>query len=104
MNLATFGKMILQLKKTFNEMGLVVRDVSSDGNCLFAAIVDQMRVRGDFRYTQENLRLAAVEYLKNNPTSVIALLLYMLCKTTGNITRIIEPQHGKNQQSDQVSQ
>lgn len=69
MNMATFSKMLLQLKKTFKDMGLTVRDVSSDGNCLFAAIVDQLRVRGDFRYTQENLRLAAVVYLRNNPTA-----------------------------------
>ena len=77
MNLVTFGKMLLKLKQTFRDMGLTVRDVSSDGNCLFAAIVDQLRVRGDFRYTQENLRLAAVEYLRNHPKAV-GIFIYLL--------------------------
>ena len=70
MDMPTFCKMLLKMKKTFKDLGLIVRDVISDGNCLFAAIVDQLRMKGDFRYTQENLRVAAVEYLRNNPTAV----------------------------------
>jgi hypothetical protein len=67
-----FGKMIRQMREKIEAKGLVPHDVYPDGNCLFAAIVDQLRVMGDFSFTLHTLRQSAVEYLKEHPTAVSA--------------------------------
>ena len=41
--------------------GYEVKNVSGDGNCLFAAIVDQLRINGDLSFTTESLRKRSVE-------------------------------------------
>lgn len=43
------------------KIGYEVKNVSGDGNCLFAAIVDQLRINGDFSYTTDSLRKKAVQ-------------------------------------------
>lgn len=43
------------------KIGYEVKNVSGDGNCLFAAIVDQLRTNGDFSYTTDSLRKKAVQ-------------------------------------------
>ncbi|KAH3701335.1 hypothetical protein DPMN_076319 [Dreissena polymorpha] len=51
----------------FSRLGFTMRNVSSDGNCLFSAMVDQLRIRGVYEYTPRSLRTAAVNYLRQNP-------------------------------------
>ncbi|XP_052253796.1 uncharacterized protein LOC127860066 isoform X3 [Dreissena polymorpha] len=51
----------------FSLLGFTMRNVSSDGNCLFSAMVDQLRIRGVYEYTPRSLRTAAVNYLRQNP-------------------------------------
>lgn len=46
-----------------------IHNVVPDGNCMFAAIVDQLEINGDYSYSSKSLRLACVEHLKKNPES-----------------------------------
>lgn len=59
---------------TFDDLvqsvGLKVKGIHADGNCLFSAVVDQLRIRGEFFYTARSLRQAAVDYLTENPLQV----------------------------------
>ncbi|XP_052253820.1 uncharacterized protein LOC127860069 [Dreissena polymorpha] len=48
-------------------VGLNVRNVSADGNCMFTAVVDQLRIHGNFTYTPRMLRAAVVGFLRQNP-------------------------------------
>lgn len=65
--LSSMGKMIRLLRDVLAEKDFVVHDVYPDGNCVFGTVTDQLRVRGDFRYTVQSLREAVVEYLRTNP-------------------------------------
>lgn len=49
--------------------GFEVRDVAPDGNCMFAAIVDQLQLYGDSRFAPKTLREAAVNWLVEHPLS-----------------------------------
>ncbi|CAC5390895.1 unnamed protein product [Mytilus coruscus] len=55
------------LTEFMEKMGYEVKNVSSDGNCLFAAIVDQLRINGDFSFTTGSLRKKAVQFLRQRP-------------------------------------
>ncbi|KAK3583061.1 hypothetical protein CHS0354_004006 [Potamilus streckersoni] len=66
MNNPWFREMVQNMKELVEREGLVVKDVFPDGNCLFTAVVDQLRVHGNFKYTPSTLRAAAVNYLKEN--------------------------------------
>ena len=75
--IASFGKTIRQMRDKIENKGLIPHDVYPDGNCLFAAIVDQLRVQGDFSFTSHTLRQSAVNYLKENPTAVSTDLILL---------------------------
>lgn len=45
-----------QLKTAAGNIGASVFHVPSDGNCMFSAIVDQLKLFGDFKYTPQSLR------------------------------------------------
>ncbi|XP_052805625.1 uncharacterized protein LOC128234994 [Mya arenaria] len=47
--------------------GYEVRDVVPDGNCMFAAVIDQLEMLGDSRFDAKSLRLAAVTWLMEHP-------------------------------------
>ena len=49
--------------------GFEVRDVVPDGNCMFAAVIDQLAIRGDFTHDAKSLREMAVHWLIENPRS-----------------------------------
>lgn len=65
-------QMVANLRALVASEGLVVKDFYPDGNCLFAAVVDQLRVRGEFFFTSKTLRTAAVEHLRKFPYQVCA--------------------------------
>ncbi|XP_061175918.1 uncharacterized protein LOC133184861 [Saccostrea echinata] len=44
-----------------------LHDVEADGNCMFRAVEDQMRINAEFGQTAKSLRLRAVKYLRQNP-------------------------------------
>lgn len=49
------------------QAGFEVRDVIPDGNCMFAAVVDQLNMYGDNRFGHKSLREAAVTWLIEHP-------------------------------------
>ncbi|KAL3884687.1 hypothetical protein ACJMK2_024802 [Sinanodonta woodiana] len=67
MNNPWFQKLVQNMKELVEKEGLIVKDVFPDGNCLFTAVVDQLRVRGNFNFTPSTLRAAAVAFLRENP-------------------------------------
>ncbi|XP_052286899.1 uncharacterized protein LOC127882352 isoform X2 [Dreissena polymorpha] len=64
-NVLGFSKNTLQDQARIN--GLEVVDVLPDGNCMFAAVVDQLQAHGKHEYTTWSLRQKAVQWLKDNP-------------------------------------
>lgn len=61
-------------------IGLKLKGIHADGNCLFSAVVDQLRIRGEFFYTAYSLRQAAVDYLTENPLQVWNLTSLLINK------------------------
>ncbi|OWF46813.1 uncharacterized protein LOC110455162 isoform X2 [Mizuhopecten yessoensis] len=62
-------KMIDHMEKLADSAGFDIHDVLPDGNCMFRAIVDQLRMRGDLSMTAGKLRQNVVRYLRENPCS-----------------------------------
>ena len=75
------------LRKTIADNNLEFQDVPPDGNCLFAAVVDQLFTQGNFLYTTERLRQTVVNYLRQNPGAVRV----QLCVEIFQITTISVP-------------
>ena len=46
-----------------------IHNVVPDGNCMFAAVVDQLEINGVFSFSSKSLRQACVEHLRSNPES-----------------------------------
>ncbi|XP_069114857.1 uncharacterized protein [Argopecten irradians] len=55
------------LQSLADHNGYLIKDVTPDGNCMFSAIIDQLRIQGNFDLTPNSLRRTAVDYLRNNP-------------------------------------
>ena len=49
--------------------GFEIRNVVPDGNCMFAAVKDQLELLQDCSASPMALRQACVQFLKSNPTS-----------------------------------
>lgn len=60
-------RLMRELVRMAKENGFDIRDVSPDGNCMFAAIVDQLSMYGDSRFDSKSLREAAVYWLIEHP-------------------------------------
>ncbi|XP_063439788.1 uncharacterized protein LOC134721036 [Mytilus trossulus] len=58
---------IPSLQSIAEKHGLVVRNIAGDGNCMFHAVIDQLRIAGDFTFNKDTLRSKSVEYLRENP-------------------------------------
>ncbi|CAC5390904.1 unnamed protein product [Mytilus coruscus] len=58
---------IPSLQSVAGRHGLVVRNIAGDGNCMFHAVIDQLRIAGDFTFNKDTLRSKSVEYLRENP-------------------------------------
>lgn len=59
-----FHQMLMQmpsLQTVAEKHGLVVRNIASDGNCMFHAVIDQLRIAGDFTFNKDTLRSKSVE-------------------------------------------
>ncbi|XP_033758531.1 uncharacterized protein LOC117340864 isoform X2 [Pecten maximus] len=63
------SRMIDHMEKLAESAGFDIHDVLPDGNCMFRAIVDQLRMRGDLTMTAGKLRQNVVQYLRDNPCS-----------------------------------
>lgn len=53
--------MMDKLSTFAEDNALDVHNVSADGNCMFSAVVDQLWINGNFRFTTDSLRKQAVE-------------------------------------------
>ncbi|XP_052252884.1 uncharacterized protein LOC127859479 isoform X1 [Dreissena polymorpha] len=62
-------KALRRLQSMFKDDNVIVQDVRNDGNCLFAAVVDQLRTQGNAEHDIYSLRVASVEYLRTHPFS-----------------------------------
>lgn len=58
-----------EIIKMAKQASFEVRDVTPDGNCMFAAVVDQLHMYGDYRFGPKSLREAAVSWLIDHPNS-----------------------------------
>ncbi|XP_061196357.1 uncharacterized protein LOC133204620 [Saccostrea echinata] len=63
-NMPVFQK---SLRKFAVDNSFEVKDVVSDGNCMFRAIADQLLINGCLGHTAESLRHTAIEYLRQYP-------------------------------------
>ncbi|WAR04853.1 VL96-like protein [Mya arenaria] len=61
------GGAVQELVVAARKEGYEVHDVSPDGNCMFAALVDQLEMYGDTRFDVRSLRETAVNWLKEHP-------------------------------------
>lgn len=52
---------IPSLQSIAEKHGLVVRNIAGDGNCMFHAVIDQLRIAGDFTFNKDTLRSKSVE-------------------------------------------
>ena len=48
-------------------LGLRIRDITPDGNCMFTAVSDQVKVREGLRYDIQDLRMRAIKEMKEHP-------------------------------------
>ncbi|XP_062622180.1 uncharacterized protein LOC134283718 [Saccostrea cucullata] len=64
-----FMKLMKAMTVAAKNNNFVVHNVVPDGNCMFAAIVDQLEINGDCSFSSKSLRQACVEHLKNHPES-----------------------------------
>jgi len=48
------------LNSLADHYGFVIKNIIPDGNCMFNAIVDQLRISGNYDFTPQSLRKAAV--------------------------------------------
>lgn len=52
---------IPSLQTIATKYDLVVRNIAGDGDCMFSAVIDQLKIAGDFRFSKHSLRSTAVE-------------------------------------------
>ena len=67
----------LNLRKVAFERGFVISDNQGEGNCMFFAISEQLKLIKGTKFSHEELRKNVVRYLKDNPTLVSSI--QMLC-------------------------
>lgn len=64
-----FMKLLREMIVTAGGAGFEIRNVIPDGNCMFAAIVDQLELKKDFTFSPKSLRFECLNYLRENPES-----------------------------------
>ncbi|XP_061188529.1 uncharacterized protein LOC133196686 [Saccostrea echinata] len=64
-----FMKLMKAMTIAAKNNNFIVHNVVPDGNCMFAAIVDQLEINGDYSFSSKSLRQACVEHLKSHPES-----------------------------------
>lgn len=62
-----FSKSQQMLQDLSRTEGLEIHDVVPDGNCMFRAIVDQLRMNGELQWSCNQIRQRAVSFLRDNP-------------------------------------
>ncbi|KAI0664881.1 cysteine proteinase [Cubamyces menziesii] len=66
-----------QIKKTCEELGLKVHEITPDGHCLFSAVADQLSLLGilpSSQATYTTCRKAAADYIQSHPDDFLPFL------------------------------
>ncbi|KAI0646983.1 cysteine proteinase [Trametes meyenii] len=66
-----------QIKKTCDELGLLLQEVTPDGHCLFSAVADQLALLGiipSASATYATTRKAATDYIHSHPDDFLPFL------------------------------
>lgn len=72
---------LTRIKEKLKKMGLEIKDVSADGNCMFYAISDQLKQQLDIDRPFKELRMMTSEYMLNNADEFQP---YMCSEETGD--------------------
>lgn len=64
-----FMKLMKAMTSAAKSKNYTIHNVVPDGNCMFAAIVDQLELNNDYSFSSKSLRQACVEHLRSNPES-----------------------------------
>ncbi|XP_063439798.1 uncharacterized protein LOC134721040 isoform X2 [Mytilus trossulus] len=64
-----FMKLLRAMIKTGRQKGFEIRNVVPDGNCMFAAVIDQLELLDDCNTSPFALRQACTKFLESNPNS-----------------------------------
>lgn len=64
-----FMKLMKAMTSAAKSKNYAIHNVVPDGNCMFAAIVDQLELNNDYSFSPKSLRQACVEHLRSNPNS-----------------------------------
>lgn len=70
-------KLLRAMIRTGKSKGFEIRNVVPDGNCMFAAVVDQLELLGQAKTSHMVLRQSCTEYLKHHPESEDGTPFYM---------------------------
>ncbi|KAI0374815.1 cysteine proteinase [Pilatotrama ljubarskyi] len=66
-----------QIKKTCDELGLMIHEITPDGHCLFSAVADQLGLLGilpSSQATYATCRKAAADYIHSHPDDFLPFL------------------------------
>ncbi|OSD01585.1 cysteine proteinase [Trametes coccinea BRFM310] len=66
-----------QIKKTCDELGLMIYEITPDGHCLFSAVADQLSLLGilpSSQATYATCRKAAADYIHSHPDDFLPFL------------------------------
>ncbi|KAI9064361.1 cysteine proteinase [Trametes sanguinea] len=66
-----------QIKKTCDELGLMIHEITPDGHCLFSAVADQLSLFGilpSSQATYATCRKAAADYIHSHPDDFLPFL------------------------------
>lgn len=62
-------KLLREMISTAKSAKFEIHNVTPDGNCMFAAVVDQLELQNDRSFSPRRLRQACVDFLRDNPES-----------------------------------
>ncbi|ODQ80395.1 hypothetical protein BABINDRAFT_161341 [Babjeviella inositovora NRRL Y-12698] len=74
----------------FKAGGYTQKEIKADGHCLFASIVDQLKLRHDVDTTIQELRTRAANYMRANPDTFAPFLFDEETMTIRDITEYTE--------------
>lgn len=65
---------IQKIKQMLKERSLMIQEIPSDGNCLYCAVDDQLKLHGDAGLGTEKLRKMTSQYLKEHKSDFLPFL------------------------------
>lgn len=78
------------IEQLCNRNNLVQHDITPDGHCLFASILDQLKVRHEIEVSVQELRTKAANHIRNDPDTFAPFLFDENTLTMRDITSYTE--------------